>query len=392
MPFLPIGCVDDERVIEGGQDTHSMRREGKKRFVISFAAALVAAAISFSPFFSGSASAASLLPQPENLQQTPWAVVSGGRVACYVASRADGKAVLTGLRIKYYDSVQTQQTAVMDPLVTIERVKGTVPSAVRILSVKQAVKELAEKEGSDPENAVVKLSYAKTLKEVQPVKHKTKVVKTKALEKGEKKVKVKGETGKRYQESEVVQVNSNVVKKQVMKSDVVEKPQTEVIYEGTALPAKVKGMAVIAYGKKFLGNPYVWGGESLTHGVDCSGFTMKVYEHYGITLPHSSQAQGNCGKEVSEKDMQPGDLIVYSGHVAMYAGNGMLLHAAGEKVGIILSDNIHYSKIKHIRRIFGTDLDTSRDNDFPDAGVIRKAFESVKGFGDASGLADSKAH
>ena len=76
----------------------------------------------------------------------------------------------------------------------------------------------------------------------------------------------------------------------------------------------------------------------------------------------------------------------------MYAGNGMLLHAAGEKVGIILSDNIHYSKIKHIRRIFGTDLDTSRDNDFPDAGVIRKAFESVKGFGDASGLADSKAH
>lgn len=318
----------------------------------------------------------------------PWAVVSEGKTACYVASRQAGEDVLTGLRIRYYDTVGMQQGAELDPMVTIEKVPGGLPEGARVMSVREAVDHVAENDEKDPENAVVRLAFASTVKETKKVANKTKVIKTDKLEKGEKKVSRKGGAGARYEESEIVQVNSNVVKKARMKSAEVEKPRTKIILEGTAVPAETKGMAVVAYGKKFLGNKYVWGGESLEHGVDCSGFTMRLYAHYGISIPHSSSAQGGVGKEVSEKDIQPGDLIVYDGHVAMYAGEGRIIHAAGEKIGIIISDDIHYSRIKHIRRIFGTDADTSSDSIFPDSKVIKAAFGSDKGFGDSSGLAE----
>jgi len=112
------------------------------------------------------------------------------------------------------------------------------------------------------------------------------------------------------------------------------------------------GVAVAEYAVQFVGNPYVWGGTSLTEGADCSGFVMSVYANFGVSLPHSSAADRSQGYAVdSLENAQPGDLICYSGHVALYIGNGQIVHASTAKTGIIIS-KADYRKILAIRRIF----------------------------------------
>ncbi|MBR3538149.1 MAG: C40 family peptidase [Eubacterium sp.] len=98
---------------------------------------------------------------------------------------------------------------------------------------------------------------------------------------------------------------------------------------------------MIAYAKQFLGNPYVYGGTSLTNGTDCSGFTMRIYEHFGYKIPRAG-GQRTFGKRISVSEAQPGDLIFYPGHVTMYIGNGQVIHASSAKTGIIIS-SLSYS-------------------------------------------------
>lgn len=113
---------------------------------------------------------------------------------------------------------------------------------------------------------------------------------------------------------------------------------------------------VVSYALKFVGNPYVWGGESLTHGADCSGFVQAIYADFGYSIPRVSRDQATYGKKVSESDLKPGDLIFYANsrgtvnHVAMYIGNGMIVQAANSRQGIIKS-SYKYRDIYCIRRI-----------------------------------------
>ncbi len=120
---------------------------------------------------------------------------------------------------------------------------------------------------------------------------------------------------------------------------------------GTASsPGSSKGQQVITYAKKFLGTRYVYGGSSLTGGTDCSGFTMRVYQHFGYTIPRTSTLQRSCGKKVASlSQAQPGDLICYSGHVALYMGNNQIIHATTPCVKI--STNASYRSILAIRRV-----------------------------------------
>ena len=112
-----------------------------------------------------------------------------------------------------------------------------------------------------------------------------------------------------------------------------------------------KGSSVVAYATQFVGNPYVWGGESLTNGADCSGFIKSVYAHFGVSLPHSSSAMRSCGVGVSYSDAMPGDIICYSGHVAIYMGGGAIVHASNKKDGIKISYNAAYRTILAVRRV-----------------------------------------
>ena len=113
-------------------------------------------------------------------------------------------------------------------------------------------------------------------------------------------------------------------------------------------------VSIVEYAKQFLGNPYVWGGTSLTKGADCSGFTMSIYAHYGVSLPHSSSAQSQMGTRVSADEVKPGDLLFYGSgnhvnHVAMYIGGGKVIHASTERTGIKISNAFYRTPIT-IRR------------------------------------------
>lgn len=112
------------------------------------------------------------------------------------------------------------------------------------------------------------------------------------------------------------------------------------------------GQAVVDYACQFVGNPYVYGGTSLTNGADCSGFVMSVYAAFGVSLPHSSKAMRSVGYEVSTSEMQPGDIVCYSGHVAIYVGNDTIVHASNAREGIKYTSPVAYKKIICVRRIF----------------------------------------
>ncbi len=112
---------------------------------------------------------------------------------------------------------------------------------------------------------------------------------------------------------------------------------------------------IVNYAKQFLGNPYVWGGTSLTTGCDCSGFVQSIFKNFGYTLPRCSYEQAEIGKDVSFNEMKPGDLIFYYrgsriGHVTMYIGNGKVIQARGRKYGIVITD-WNYSSPAFAKRI-----------------------------------------
>ena len=138
-------------------------------------------------------------------------------------------------------------------------------------------------------------------------------------------------------------------------SDSSEK-ETQKEAESPAAPSSSNGTAtgseIANFACQFVGNPYVPGGTSLTEGADCSGFTQSVYKAFGYSIPRTSSAQRSAGREVSYAEAQPGDLICYAGHVAIYLGNGRIVHASSVKTGIKYG-NATYKTILSVRRIVG---------------------------------------
>lgn len=128
--------------------------------------------------------------------------------------------------------------------------------------------------------------------------------------------------------------------------------------EEAAMAAQARRTQIVNYALQFLGNRYVWGGTSLTNGCDCSGFTMKVLGNFGVGLPHYSVSQSQMGKKINSSEMRPGDLIFYSNsrgtinHVAMYIGNGQVVHAASRRSGIKISA-WNYRRPTTIRNVLG---------------------------------------
>ncbi|MDE6320240.1 MAG: C40 family peptidase, partial [Lachnospiraceae bacterium] len=111
-----------------------------------------------------------------------------------------------------------------------------------------------------------------------------------------------------------------------------------------------KGQQIADYACRFIGNPYVAGGTSLTNGADCSGFVMSVFKNFGISLPRSSYSQSTVGRAVSYSEAKPGDIIYYGGHVGIYIGNGQIVHASTQRTGIKIT-SATYRNIITIRRI-----------------------------------------
>lgn len=122
--------------------------------------------------------------------------------------------------------------------------------------------------------------------------------------------------------------------------------------KGTSYDSVAMGQQVADFAVQFIGNPYVYGGTSLTNGADCSGFVMSVYANFGVSLPHSANADRKKGTAVASiEEAIPGDIVCYSGHVGIYIGNGQIVHASNSRTGIIISD-ANYDRILGVRRIF----------------------------------------
>ena len=134
-----------------------------------------------------------------------------------------------------------------------------------------------------------------------------------------------------------------------MTQEVQENVQQTETTEVSAQPAS-NGQAIVDYACQFIGNPYVWGGTSLTDGADCSGFVQSVFAHFGISLPRTTYDQVNAGVEVSYDQAMPGDLICYDGHIGIYIGNGQIVNAQNPEQGIGISPAT-YTTILSVRRI-----------------------------------------
>lgn len=195
-------------------------------------------------------------------------------------------------------------------------------------------------------NPLVTVSSVEEITYTKEIDYDTKYIKSSKLYIGETKVKTEGEKGEKTITAVVTKENGETVDKDILSSEVTKEPVKAVVYKGT----KARGSAVVDYARQFIGNPYVYGGASLTNGTDCSGFTMSVYAHFGYSLPHNSYAQLNCGKAVSYSEAQPGDLIIYPNHVALYAGGGMIIHASSPRTGIT-TGSATYRTILGVRRI-----------------------------------------
>ena len=160
--------------------------------------------------------------------------------------------------------------------------------------------------------------------------------------------KLKQEEQKR-QEQEAAQDDSNAQQEEAVQE---EEQQEEAVSAPAVSSDGSFGSAVASFATQFVGNPYVYGGTSLTNGADCSGFVMSVYKNFGVSLPHSSSADRHVGYAVdSLEEAQPGDLICYSGHVGIYIGGGQIVHASTAATGIKIS-NADYRTPVAIRRIF----------------------------------------
>lgn len=162
-------------------------------------------------------------------------------------------------------------------------------------------------------------------------------------------VESEGEWVRVYLDDEEVYVFAECVKVEAKLMTAI--TMTELLYGQGISDVRVD---LCQYAKQFLGNPYVWGGVSLTNGADCSGFVLSVYKKYGVTLPHYSGAQANSGTKISLSDAKPGDLVFYGkgqtiNHVAIYIGNGQVIHASSPTTGIKISNVYYRTPLKTVR-------------------------------------------
>ena len=231
---------------------------------------------------------------------------------------------------------------------TLEEDKSELETSKTELQEGQAyMEELLAQKKEEYENYSVMLTKAKQEAATYTARIKQETAQIRKLEEEERKRreeeerKRKEEEERRRKEQEALLADGD--------SDSEEAPKKQETPEPTSSGGG-KGQDIANYACKFIGNPYVAGGTSLTNGADCSGFVMSVYKNFGINLPRSSYSQSTVGKGVSYSDARPGDVIYYGGHVGIYIGNGQIVHASTERTGIKIT-SATYRNIVTVRRI-----------------------------------------
>jgi len=300
----------------------------------------------------------------------PYVIKAGAIELAVVDSETTAEQVLAQFQKAYLTNGAEVVSFDTEPFLNIaqknlERASGP----VTVLNQADAINALLKScQGANP---LMTATLTEQLAQSKSIAYKVIKKNTATLTVGTSKVETKGVAGKTANVLSVTKENGVVIASTMIKATVVAKPVDEVILVGTKpIPratysytssrsfvatsshaiAGTTGADIVAYARQFLGNPYVYGGTSLTNGTDCSGFTMGVYGHFGVYLPHSSYAQRSYGTPVSYSNAKPGDLIFYSGHVAIYIGGGKIIHASTPYTDICIG-SATYNTILGVRRI-----------------------------------------
>lgn len=343
--------------------------------------------------------------------ESVWALKIGDEEILYVDSNESANQVIEGLRNYYLDKDAEIIEVIFDKEIKAEEKKFDATEFrkkdIQLSNVQDAIKYIVEgrkeykvyisekvdmaksmpRKSADGENFIKSLNFNRenglsglekeaqvliydvvpfvnvtTIEKVtasKSIDYMVKYRRTYSLDCGKTKVSRKGEKGKKQVVSTVTKFNGTKISSDVVSEEVIEKPVTKIILKGIGdIEAKKGGTykfgdgeEVANFAKKYVGNPYRYGGTSLTRGADCSGFVLAVYDRFGIDLPHTASGQMNYGKGVSYSNAKPGDIIIYPGHAAMYIGNGKIVHAFNPSKGICIT-NARYDTILAVRRIF----------------------------------------
>lgn len=257
--------------------------------------------------------------------------------------------------LEEYEATVQEVAALQD---TLEEEKSELETSKTELKEEKAyVEEVLAQKQQEYENYNVVLAKAKQEAATYTAKIKQETAKIKQLEEEERKRKEEEERKRKEEEERKKKEQEALLASQNDgDSDSEEQGKEETSSSssssssGSNSGGSGKGQQIADYACKFIGNPYVAGGTSLTNGADCSGFVMSVYQAFGYSLPRSSYAQSAVGKGVSYSEAQPGDIIYYGGHVGIYIGNGQIVHASTERTGIKIT-SATYRSIITIRRI-----------------------------------------
>lgn len=246
---------------------------------------------------------------------------------------------------------------------TLEEEKSELEtSKAELKDEQQYVQEVLTQKQQEYDNYTVVLAKAKQEAATYTAKIKQETAQIKKLEEEERKRKEEEERKRKEEEERqrqaallASQESQSEGDSETQSEDSSKTEETSSESQSTSTPAPSssgggKGQQVADYACKFIGNPYVAGGTSLTNGADCSGFVMAVYQAFGISLPRSSYAQAGVGTAVSYSEAKPGDIIYYGGHVGIYIGNGQIVHASTERTGIKIT-SATYRSIITVRRI-----------------------------------------
>lgn len=296
--------------------------------------------------------------------EDPYVVKAGDDELFLVKDAATAESVIEKVMEEYSpDGAQINNITVDKKLSSEEKSLSRGEKPPVVMSEKEAVNYILEENSTDDPLFCVTISSE--VGSIQDVKAGTTYEESEELYKGEEKVKSEGESGNQIVTNQVVSVNGTVLTSEVIDTAVVNEAVNEVVYKGTKEKPKdtVKadysgevlgsgnGASIASFALQFVGNPYKAGGTSLTNGADCSGFTQSVYAKFGISIPRTSGAQAGVGRGVSYSEAKAGDLICYSGHVAIYIGGGKIVHASTSKKGICVTNAKNCGPILTVRRI-----------------------------------------
>lgn len=294
----------------------------------------------------------------------PYVLKAGDEELFLVGDEETAEKVIEAVVDKYSpDGAQINSIVIDKKLSTDSKnlKRGEEPPVV--LTEKEAVDYVLER--NKTEDPLFSVTISAETGSLENVKAGKTYEETDELYKGESEVKSKGVSGNQIVTNAVTSVNGAVVTTEVVDTAVVKEAENTLIHKGTKDRPKDTvwadysgevmgcgdGAAVASFALQFVGNPYKYGGTSLTNGADCSGFVQSVYAKFGISLPRTAYPQARCGKGVSLSEAQAGDLVLYSGHIGIYIGGGKIVHAYNSRKGICVSGVHACGSVWAVRRI-----------------------------------------